>query len=293
MSPESDSKPLVSIVTPSYNQEAYIEDTLRSVMNQSYPNVEHIVTDGGSSDDTIEILEEYETKYNLRWVSEPDEGQSDAVNQGFEKADGDIVGWLNSDDVYFSKNAITSIVDTFESNPETDIVYGDDVFLDESGTIIRARKLYDWDYNRMLRWGWWGWTPASEATFYRSDVIDAEKLDDQLEYVLDYEYFLRLGKQYDFHHSEATIAGKRQHEQTKSSNRDEVEEEARRVLRDHGFEFDWLNRVRLFATLLRTQVQWMVSIPTLFEAMETELAFDGASMSRSDSIRRQLPKVPI
>lgn len=287
------SQPVVSIITPSFNQEAYIEDTLHSVMNQRYPNVEHIVTDGGSTDGTVEILEEYETEYNLRWSSEPDNGQSDAVNKGFEKANGEIVGWLNSDDVYFSRSAITDIVDTFESFPGTDVVYGDDVFLNESGTIIRARKLYDWDYDRMLRWGWWGWTPASEATFYRKDIVNSEKLDDQLEYVLDYEYFLRLGKRFDFRHTDNVIAGKRKHDRTKSSNREKVEREARRVLRNYGFEFNSQNRARLFATLLRTQVQWVVSIPTLFDAVNTELAFDGTSMSGLASLRRQLLKVPV
>lgn len=285
------SRPLVSIVTPSYNQEAYIEDTLRSVMNQNYPNVEHIVIDGVSTDGTVEILKQYESEYDLRWSSEPDNGQSDAVNKGFEKANGEIIGWLNSDDVYFSKNAINDIVKTFESNPETDIVYGDDVLLDESGTIIRARKLYDWDYDRMLRWGWWGWTPASETTFYRSHVVNAEKLNDQLEYVLDYEYFLRLGRQYEFRHTDAIIAGKRKHEHTKSSNRELVSQEARRVLQNYGFEFDWMNRARLLTTLLRTQVQWLAGIPTLFEAMDADLAFDGTSMSRIESFRRQLPEI--
>jgi glycosyltransferase involved in cell wall biosynthesis len=287
------SNPLVSVVTPSYNQEAFIEDALRSVINQDYPNVEHIVTDGGSTDGTIDILKKYETEYNLRWSSEPDNGQSDAVNKGFDKAEGEIVGWLNSDDVYFSKSTITDIVDMFESNPGIDVVYGDDVFLDESGTIIRARKLYDWDFDRMLRWGWWGWTPASEASFYRSDVVDEEKLDEQLQYVLDYEYFLRLGKRYNFQHVDSIIAGKRKHEQTKSSNRKKVEKEAESVMSEYGFDFSPLNRARLLGTLLRTQVQWAVGLPLLFEAMDTEFAFDGSSMSGCKATRKQLPDLPV
>ena len=102
--------PLVSIVTPSYNQGKFIEDTILSVKNQSYPNIEHIVVDAGSTDGTLKILRKYEKEYNLKWVSEPDEGQSDAVNKGFEMAKGEIVDWINSDDVYFDTMTISYVV---------------------------------------------------------------------------------------------------------------------------------------------------------------------------------------
>jgi glycosyltransferase involved in cell wall biosynthesis len=284
------STPLVSIITPSYNQDEYIEDTLRSVKNQDYPNVEHIVTDGGSTDKTIEILNEYESKYNLHWSSEPDEGQSDAVNKGFEKAEGEIVGWLNADDVYFNKQVISNIVQAFQSSPEVDVVYGDDVFLDESGRIMRARKLYNWNYSQMLRWGWWGWTPASEATFYRQEVVKSEALDKQLEYVLDYEYFMRLGKKYNFKHINEIIAGKRKHDETKSSNRRKVTAEAKDVLKNYGYRFDLQSRTHIYATLLRIQLQWILGLPLLIEARNQEFAFNGAAKSRYQSIWDQFPK---
>jgi glycosyltransferase involved in cell wall biosynthesis len=116
--------PLVSIVTPSYNQGQFIEETTLSVKNQDYPNIEHIVVYGGSTDEILEILKRYEGTYNLRWISEPDEGHADAVNKGFAMAKGEIISWLNSDDVYFDKGTISSVMEAFQRHSEADIVYG-------------------------------------------------------------------------------------------------------------------------------------------------------------------------
>jgi len=283
------SQPLVSIVTPSYNQGEFIEETLRSVKNQTYDNVEHIVVDGGSTDETLDLLKGYESQYELRWISEPDDGQSDAVNKGFEMANGEIVGWLNSDDVYFSRQALTTIVTAFDSDPRPDIVYGDDVFLDPTGTVIRARRLYDWDYNRLRYWGRWGWTPASEATFYTQEVIEADKLEPDLKYVPDLEYFLRLSQQYDFQHVDTIIAGKRKHSKTKSSNRDRVGVEAREVLSDHGVTFGLVGKTKLLTTLLRIQMQWILGIQVLIAAADEDLAFNGTANRSVRSLLNQLP----
>ncbi|MCK4733699.1 MAG: glycosyltransferase, partial [Methanophagales archaeon] len=117
-------KTLVSIITPSYNQGRFIEDALLSVKNQDYPNIEHIIVDGGSIDNTLEILRKYENEYNLRWISEPDEGQSGAVNNGFRMAKGEIIGWVNSDDGYFDVSAISSVVKYFDKYKGADVIYG-------------------------------------------------------------------------------------------------------------------------------------------------------------------------
>lgn len=279
--------PSVSIVTPSYNQGEYIEDTLRSVANQSYANIEHVVVDGGSTDDTVQLLEQYENEYDLRWVSEPDEGQADAVNKGFEMATGDIVGWLNSDDVYFSTDAISAIVAEFILHPESDVIYGDDVFMYSDGTVHRARKLYDWSYDRMRYWGWWGWTPASETTFYRKQVVNNNPLDTDLHYVMDYEYFLRLGTEYEFHHIEKVLAGKRKHADIKSANKQCVATESREAMRALGQEFEWTEKPILWFALVHIQLQWLVGFLLLAQIDFDKVAFNGGSQNWLAYLRTQ------
>jgi glycosyltransferase involved in cell wall biosynthesis len=223
-------QPLVSIVTPSYNQARFIEDTLDSIKNQTYSNVEHIVMDGGSDDGTVEILEEYEDTYNLQWVSEPDDGQSDAINRGFGRADGDIVAWLNSDDVYFDVGVIRRIVEYFQRYDE-DIIYGDLVYISEDSTIeaIDLRPPFDatkLPYRILI---------GQPATFFRSDVVADEKLRVDLQFSMDYEYWLRLAQKYSFGHVDDVLAGFRAYEAQKSQDREAMAAELREVFGDYEY----------------------------------------------------------
>jgi len=199
--------PLVSIVTPSYNQSRFLEENLLSVKSQDYPNIEHIIIDGGSTDGTMEILKRYEGTYNLRWVSEPDEGHADAVNKGFAMAKGEIIGWLNSDDVYFDKGTISAAVKAFQIHPEADIIYGDCAYIWEDGTILRVQCVPGFRYSRLLR----GCFLAQPAVFFRKHVVENHKLDKRLKVAIDYEYWLRLGKQYRFVHIPRILAADRNH----------------------------------------------------------------------------------
>src|SRR5713226_6394238 len=116
------SSKLVSILTPSFNQARWLADNLRSVTNQTYPHIEHIIMDGGSTDSSVEILKK--AGPNVRWRSEPDRGQSHALNKAFAESRGEVIGWLNSDDAYFTPTAVAEAVQVFERCPDVNVVYG-------------------------------------------------------------------------------------------------------------------------------------------------------------------------
>src|ERR1700722_17799743 len=119
----------LAVVTPSFNQGKYIRRTIESVLSQGVQNLQYLVVDGGSKDETIEILRSFGAK--LRWVSESDKGTADAINKGLQSLEGDILGWLNSDDIYYD-NALATIQEFFEENPDVDVVYGDADHIDEN-----------------------------------------------------------------------------------------------------------------------------------------------------------------
>lgn len=178
--------PLVSIVTPSYNQGQFIRATIESVLGQQYPNIEYIVIDGGSTDDTVSIIKEYQQK--LSWVSESDNGQSDAINKGIRKATGDIIAYLNSDDIY-QPGTIERVVEAFRSSPEADIVYGDYISIDVNGDILDRMKTIPFDPGILLYDANYISQPSS---FYRTSLFGKiGKFDDQLQCLMDYEFFLR------------------------------------------------------------------------------------------------------
>ena len=126
--------PLVSIITPSFNQARYLESTIHSVLDQDYPNIEYIIVDGGSTDGSAEIIHGFSDRLAW-WVSEKDHGQTDAINKGFARAKGEILAWLNSDDTY-QPHAIAEAVGLLRDRPEVGLVYGDANFIDENGRVI-------------------------------------------------------------------------------------------------------------------------------------------------------------
>jgi glycosyltransferase involved in cell wall biosynthesis len=209
----------LSIVTPSYNQGKYIEECLLSVKRQAYPAIEHIVIDGGSTDSTVEILKRYSSQpgwEHLMWISEPDGGQSDALNKGFRRATGDIIGWLNSDDLY-SEGCIDIVANFFNCYRQVDVAYGDYTWIDEKGRILQVRREIEFShflllYNRIC------FIQSSAALFMTRRIFDEGNfLDPKLHYSMDYEFYLRLAsKGYSFKRIPNILGDFRWHNESKT-----------------------------------------------------------------------------
>lgn len=203
----------VSIVTPSYNQGQFIERTLQSVASQSAPRleIEHVVFDGGSTDNTVEVLKGFSPP--VRWVSKKDKGQTDAVNQGICATEGEIIGWLNSDDIYYP-GAIARVVAFFEANPEIDVVYGMADHIDLEDHAFEAYPSEPWDMERLKETCF----ICQPALFFRRRTVDNHGLlDESLNYCMDYAYWLRLGKAgVRFAYLEAKLAGSRLYAENKT-----------------------------------------------------------------------------
>jgi GT2 family glycosyltransferase len=214
----ADDLPLVSILTPSFNQGRFLRDCLDSVSRQTYPRLEHVVMDGGSTDGSPAILAG--SGAGVRWTSESDRGQADAVNKAFEASTGDIVGWVNSDDGLFAVDTVARVVDAFGRDPGVGVVYGDAVLVDESGRIVRHYRSH------------WPAGPlplssplAQPAVFFRRSVIEPSEPLLRVEFhrFLDYELWLRLRHQgVTFVHLPAVVAVDRDHPQRKVRTTDEM-----------------------------------------------------------------------
>jgi glycosyltransferase involved in cell wall biosynthesis len=187
--PVTRERPLVSIVTPTLNQGAFIAQTIRSIQAQTYGNHEHIVVDGGSTDDTIDTLRRYEGRYALRWTSEPDGGMYDAVNKGLRGARGEILAYLNSDDLYLPWT-LEVVVEAFRKRPDADLVFGDLLHIDETSGIQRLVWQMPFDLDFVKRVGSLG----QPAVFWRRDVYrELGGFDDSLRYVADCDFWIRAG----------------------------------------------------------------------------------------------------
>lgn len=200
-----------SIVTPSYNQGQFIERTIQSILNQAEITFDYMVCDGGSSDNTLAVLEKYQPY--LKWVSEPDEGQADAVNKGIRNTTGDIIAWINSDDVYYPL-ALRKVRDIFEAFPDVKVVYGNANHIDQTDGIIRPYPTEVWNYKRLKETCF----ICQPATFFRRQLAQEQGyLDARLEFCMDYELWLRYGQSTDFFYLPELLAGSRLYPDTKTS----------------------------------------------------------------------------
>jgi glycosyltransferase involved in cell wall biosynthesis len=198
---------LISIVTPSYNQAPYIEETIRSVLSQDYPEIEYMIVDGGSTDGTLDIIKRYDDKLGC-WVSEKDKGQTDALNKGFARAKGDILAWINSDDTY-EPGAVSAAVKYLQSHPEVGMVYGNCNFINKSGEVIGKFDAAQTNYHRLRR----GYVHIPQQTmFFRADLWkQVGPLDPSFYFAMDYDLWTRISSRTEIRYVPQTWANFRLH----------------------------------------------------------------------------------
>ena len=211
------SYPKISIITPSYNQGQFLEETILSVLNQNYPNLEYIIIDGGSTDNSVEIIKKYE-KYLAYWVSEKDNGQTHAINKGLKRATGDILAYLNSDDIYLP-GILVKIAEFFENNPKIDIVYGDCHIINERGELVKKKKEIAFDYLMGCMIGF-GIIIIQPSTFFKKGAVgDVGYFNENLHFVMDANYWFRCTqKGLRFKHISQFISGFRWHLNSKTKS---------------------------------------------------------------------------
>lgn len=243
-----------TIVTPSFNQGKYIERTIHSVLSQENAGLEYIVMDGGSTDETLSILKKYEN--DLRWISEKDHGQAHAVNKGFRVAAGDIIGWLNSDDVYYP-GTLEKVSRFFARHPDVDVVYGEALQINAEGDVLELYPTEAWNLKRLTVHCF----ISQPATFIRRRVLKQYGLlDESLNFCMDYEYWLRLALQgAKFAYLKDVLAGTRIYPDTKSS---------RFVLAAHLEAINMLQK-----TLGNIPAEWIVNYATAKVKSEKQFKF--------------------
>ena len=201
----------VSIITPSYNQAEYLEATIQSVLAQDYPYLEYIIVDGGSTDGSVEIIQKYADQLTW-WVSERDRGQANGINKGLRRARGDVVAWLNSDDIYFP-GAIQDAVNIFDANHELGMVFGDAISIDRAGHPLNRLSFGDWGLIDLMRFQ----IICQPAVFMRRSALEqVGYLDETFHFMLDHHLWMRIAAQFEITYAAQIWAAARHHASAKN-----------------------------------------------------------------------------
>jgi len=219
----------ISIVTPTYNQGRFLPTCIRSVLGQSHWNLEHIIIDGGSTDDTVSVLRAASQDDNrLRYISEPDYGQGSAVNKGFGMVQGDIVGWINSDDFYYANDVFEFVATFFRENPSVDLLYGGLVYVDEKNYVEHIRIPPRFNRDRLVMISYIGNTNA----FFRRTIIEKHQTDENCHFVIDHEFMLRVTRDFRVERTPRIIACFRVHNNSKTQLLPDAFKDKERLYRD-------------------------------------------------------------
>ena len=271
-------EPLVSVLTPSFNQRRWLIETLDSVARQTYPHLEHVVVDGGSTDGSVDVLRA--TMPAGTWISEPDEGQSQALNKAFHRSRGEIIGWLNSDDAYLFDDAVESVVAYFRSNPEVDVVYGHAALVSETGGLLHVMWMPRYSKGRLWRQNF----ISQPAVFMRRRVLEDGFLDESFHYTMDHELWLRLAAKHTFGRIDKVLAIDRHQAGRKVYHwPPQADEEVVRLVEMYGIPPTVGHRARLRRILYRFR-----GAPIALRLRQDRKAFDWSVDSRVRLLVRQL-----
>ena len=220
----------ISVITPCLNSAVYIEQTVLSVLNQSYENVEHIIIDGGSTDGTLDIIRQYENSIYY-WLSEPDYGMYDAINKGIRQARGDIFAYINSDDFYYP-GALEFVARYFQDHPEVDLLYGDLNFVDAENGVLFRQRYPDFDLSRFQSMKYA--TIGQPAAFWRRRLWEiVGEFDTSLKMASDFDFFIRAGQAGRLSHVPWVLAAFRVHEESMTQHQLEVSNDEVKELHQH------------------------------------------------------------
>ena len=249
----------ISIITVVYNGEKYLEQTIQSILSQTYDNIEYIIIDGGSTDGTLDIIKKNEDKIS-HWVSERDEGQTDALIKGFDLAHGDVLYWLNYDDLLFDDNTVQTVVDKFVKK-DVDLVYGNDMLVDKNLNIIKIRDFSFHSFAKLLYYK----SISQPAAFFSKRMYKKFGLNRDLDYSMDLDLWLNIFKKNKVVYLNKILAKNRIHDERKMLKfKEDAEREAKKLRLQHGANKKYFSFFRFIFQVLEIKNYFWAKIVRLY-----------------------------